>query len=229
MSAIASYAHRAAPTSATLGHVSCCCRGMPPAHSNLRPPFRACLLALLLVLMLSGGALAGAAGAAGADTGDVDDAPETLAVDTADTTDVDIDEGVSRLRAGTRSDRVSLAAEVTACETGPDAEDRAVQFTGSMPAIRGAVRMAMRFDLYERRAGDEDFVRRTVPTFGRWERSDKDVSGFVYDKRVEELDEAADYRTVVQFRWYDARGKVVRSSERTSYICRQADPADAGR
>lgn len=206
---------------------------MRRALSPIRPlgcalPGRASLLALLLALVLGGAAAVPAGAASDPDAGADDNVPQTLAADTADTTDADIgddaEDSSTRLRASALRGRVSLSAKVSECETGRDAEDRAVEFTGSMPAISGAVRMAMRFDLYERRADDEDFVRRAVPTFGRWERSDKNVPGFVYDKRVEELDGASDYRAVVRFHWYDGHGRVVRSSKRTSYICRQPDP-----
>jgi hypothetical protein len=41
------------------------------------------------------------------------------------------------------------------------------EFTGAMPALAGTERMAMRFDLLERRAGRAEFRRVTAPGLGR--------------------------------------------------------------
>jgi len=119
--------------------------------------------------------------------------------------------------------RVPLAATVSTCTTGLDAAERAVVFSGSMPAVRDAVRMAMRFDLYERDGTAGPFRRLAVTGFGGWERSQRNVAGFVYDKRVQMLQAPAAYRVTVRFRWYDAGGRIVRRSRRVSAPCRQPD------
>lgn len=119
--------------------------------------------------------------------------------------------------------RPPLAATVTTCTTGLTLADRTVVFTGSMPPVQGSVSMAMRFDLYDREDDSDPYTRVKVPGFGRWERSAKQVAGFVYDKRVEQLQTPADYRVTVSFRWYDAGGKVMRRKQRTSPVCRQPD------
>lgn len=119
--------------------------------------------------------------------------------------------------------RPPLAATVSSCQTGLTADERAVVFTGSMPAIRRAVRMSMRFELYERAGETGPYVRVRLSGFGNWVRADPGVAGFVYAKRVEQLAAPSAYRVLVRFRWYDARGRVVRRRERTSAGCRQPD------
>ncbi len=115
-----------------------------------------------------------------------------------------------------------LAATLAACETGPDAAQRFAVFTGSMPAMRGTRRMAMRFDL-EERGSDESApaTRVAAPKLSRWNRSQANVAGFVYTKRVRRLAEGRWYRAVVRFRWYDARGRVQRSAKRVTPFCHQ--------
>jgi hypothetical protein len=119
--------------------------------------------------------------------------------------------------------RPPLAATVTTCTTGLDATDRTAVFTGSMPAIRRATSMAMRFELYERPDPDRPFTKVRLPSFGAWVRADPNVAGFVYDKRVQQLAAPSAYRVIVHFRWYDAHGRVVRRTQRTSTTCREPD------
>jgi hypothetical protein len=119
-----------------------------------------------------------------------------------------------------------LAARLTSCTTGDDPSRRTAVFTGSMPRVRDAARLAMRFDLYERRPG-RGWRRLAVPNFGRWERSATGVAGFVFDKRVQRLDAPAQYRVTVRFRWYDADGDVLRHARRTSRRCVEPAPSAA--
>lgn len=119
--------------------------------------------------------------------------------------------------------RPPLAATVTSCATGLNAADRTAVFSGSMPTIRRATSMAMRFELYARHDETGSFSRLRVPGFSSWVRSDANVAGFVYDKRVQQLAAPSAYRVLVHFRWYDAHGHVVRRTERTSSSCREPD------
>lgn len=117
-----------------------------------------------------------------------------------------------------------LEASLAACETGPEGEQRLAVFTASMPALRGTRRMAMRFDLEERRGlTPARFQRVAAPKFGRWERSRRGVAGFVYTKRVTGLASGRWYRARVRFRWYDADGRVHRRARRATPVCHQPD------
>lgn len=117
----------------------------------------------------------------------------------------------------------ALGVAVATCDTGLAAGDRAAVFTGSMPAIAKGTSMAMRFDLEERLGATGRFAKLSVPNFGRWERSEPAVSGFVYAKRIQALQAPAAYRVKVRFRWLDAEGTVVRAAHRVSAPCEQPD------
>jgi hypothetical protein len=115
-----------------------------------------------------------------------------------------------------------LEATLAACETGPEEAQRFAVFTASMPARSGTRRMAMRFVLQVR--GSNGRLKKVkAPKFGRWDRSKKDVAGFVYTKRLTQLPQGRWYRVVVRFRWYDADGEVQRAARRVSAFCHQPD------
>jgi hypothetical protein len=123
------------------------------------------------------------------------------------------------------AERPPLRARLVTCATGPTAADRYAVFTGSMPAIVGATRMEMRFDLLQRHSGTLGFARVPLPKWGQWERTERrGIAGFIFTKRVEQLAAPAVYRAVVRFRWFDAGGHLVRSQKRVSGLCRQQDP-----
>jgi hypothetical protein len=125
--------------------------------------------------------------------------------------------------AGGTEEPPRLAAQLTGCATAVDPAGRTAEFTGSMPALAGTDRMAMRFDLFQRR-GRGAFRRIATPGLGEWERSEPGRGGFVFTKRVEFLAAPASYRAVVRFRWYDADGALQRAALRRTPVCRQPDP-----
>lgn len=117
-----------------------------------------------------------------------------------------------------------LRADTPTCRTGVTPAERFAVFTGSMPAKRGAARMAMRFDLQLREPGDAAFRTVRAPSFGRWELSKPGRSGFIYSKRVDGMQAPATYRAVVRFRWLDDAGRTVARATRYAPRCAQADP-----
>ena len=123
---------------------------------------------------------------------------------------------------GLPAERPPLRAALAACQTGATPDERFAIFTGSMPAKTRTVRMAMRFDLYERAPGAA-WKRLPAPEFGRWERSQPLRAGFVWTKRVERLRDGADYRASVRFRWYAAGGRLQSETRRKTPPCRQPD------
>ena len=117
-----------------------------------------------------------------------------------------------------------LRATLETCETSPLPAGRVASFVGSMPAISGATRMQMRFELLRRRPGEKLWRRvRGVEGFGVWESSLPDRAGFVFHKRVDGLRVPAHYRASVRFRWNRADGTVVRTERRRTPVCRQPD------
>jgi hypothetical protein len=120
----------------------------------------------------------------------------------------------------------SLAAKVATCTTGQADEERAAAFTGSMPAATATKRMQMRFVLTQRLGTTTKgpFKKLSVPGWGGWEKSDPGRQGFVFTKRIEALTAPASYRAAISFRWLDAKGRVQRTTTRTTPACVLADP-----
>lgn len=118
-----------------------------------------------------------------------------------------------------------LAAKLVTCQTGAAAADRFAVFSGSMPAIRGARTLEMRFELLERQPGGQGFARVVLPRWGTWEKTTRrGVPGFIFTKRVEQLAAPAAFRARLTFRWLDRRGATLRTARRTSPTCHQPDP-----
>ncbi len=119
--------------------------------------------------------------------------------------------------------KLTLGAKLQDCHTGATPDQRYAVFVGQMPAIAGAKRMAMRFELFERTAGP-GFKLVGVPKWGVWQKSLANQTGFVFQKRVDTLVGPATYRAVVSFRWYGAHNKVIRTAQKISPLCKQPDP-----
>jgi CARDB len=126
--------------------------------------------------------------------------------------------------AGAAQARPPLEAQLAGCTSGGTALERRATFTASMPAVGGAVRMAIRFDLLERGPGDPAFARIRIPAWERWQRSDPGRTGFIYTRTVRGLRAPGAYRARVRFRWYGAGGRILRRARRLTAICRQPDP-----
>jgi hypothetical protein len=84
--------------------------------------------------------------------------------------------------------------------------------------------MQMRFTL---QAGTPDapaWAKVAAPGFGTWITARRGAPVYLYDKTVDGLLAPAGYRAVVDFRWRDAAGRVIRTSRDTSRTCHQPDP-----
>ena len=117
-----------------------------------------------------------------------------------------------------------LRAALETCETSPLPVGRIASFVGAMPAVAGATRMQLLFDLQRRRSGERRWrVVRGVQGFGVWETSEPARAGFVFHKRVDGLHVPATYRARVRFRWADDDGEIVREARRHTRSCAQPD------
>jgi hypothetical protein len=125
--------------------------------------------------------------------------------------------------ARTQTQAPPLGASLDTCLTSPLPIERAATFVGSMPPAAGATRMRIRFDLERRRPGERRWRLIRAPGFGTWERSDPNVAGFVFRKRVNGLPVPASYRARVRFRWIAADGSVVRRAQARTPVCVQPD------
>ena len=104
-----------------------------------------------------------------------------------------------------------------------DRVDHSAAFQGRMKRIPGARRMAMRFALLERIPG-KAFERVDAPGLARWHSSRRGKAVFSYRQNVKGLTETGAYRTLVAFRWFDRRGRLLREERRRSSVCDQLGP-----
>jgi hypothetical protein len=119
---------------------------------------------------------------------------------------------------------IALSAALETCATSPLPVGRVASFVGSMPAIAGADRMQMRFELQRRRPAERLWrPLRGVQGFDVWESAMPGRAGFVFHKRVDGLQVPATYRASVRFRWSRADGRLVRSVWRRTPACSQPD------
>src|SRR4051794_22625275 len=119
---------------------------------------------------------------------------------------------------------VPARVEVPTCTRGPASADRTVVFRGETQPIAGSLRMAMRFTLLERVGSGPPMPRTDVRAMRSWRRSRAGVRRFGYSQRVAGLRPGADYSALVQFRWTDANGHLVRRARRVSVVCSQREP-----
>ncbi len=113
------------------------------------------------------------------------------------------------------------SVKVTECRTGKTPELRLATFEGRMRTVKGAVRMAMRFQLLEHTPGSQTPQRVAAPGLDEWRKSRSGVKEFTYAQTIKGLSSGVTYSTAVQFRWYDANGRVVRKLRRGSGTCVQ--------
>jgi hypothetical protein len=113
------------------------------------------------------------------------------------------------------------SVKVTACQTGDEPANRAATFEGRMNTVKGAVRMAQRFKLVSYTGAPAQAQEVKNPKLSAWHSSDRGVKRFVYAQTVKPLAEGATYGAVVNYRWLDANGKVIRRAERKSGKCIQ--------
>jgi len=120
-----------------------------------------------------------------------------------------------------RAARVSVAD----CHPSDDVAQRYASFNGQMHTISGAQRMAMRFTLLERLGhGLAGFKPVPLSDLKPWRSSKSGARTFIYTQRVTALRDDGAYRMRVQFRWYGANKKVLRTTTLRSRSCRQPAP-----
>jgi CARDB protein len=117
----------------------------------------------------------------------------------------------------------SARVVVLHCTRGLEATDRSVTFEGRIAAIPRAQKMQMRFAL-QARTPDSAWAKVPADGFGSWITAPRGLGLFLYDKTVDQLLAPASYRAVVDFRWRNAAGHVIRRAQVTSRSCRQPDP-----
>ena len=99
--------------------------------------------------------------------------------------------------------------------------ERSATFSGEMTAIADTAHMAMRVDVQQRLPGEARFHTVSAPGLGVWRASDPKVKVYKYLKQVTNLSAPAVYRGLVRFRWLNAKGHVIKHSERLTITCAQ--------
>src|SRR3954452_14353817 len=112
---------------------------------------------------------------------------------------------------------------VLRCAHGATPAERHVTFEGRIAAVSGSQRMQMRFTLQARTPDQAGWARVAAPGFGTWITVPRGYGRYVYDKTVDGLLAPASYRAVVDFRWRDGAGKVIKTGRNTRRTCRHPD------
>jgi hypothetical protein len=131
--------------------------------------------------------------------------------------------GQAQAQEGTAQSAPALSATVQACTVASAATGRAVTFAGQMETVPGAHRMAMQIVVQEHTPGEVGFHTLTADGLGSWQRSEVGVKIYKYVRQVTNLPSPAAFRAVVEYRWLNEKGHVIRSDERRTPICRQPD------
>jgi hypothetical protein len=113
------------------------------------------------------------------------------------------------------------SVKVTECQVGKTPETRLATFQGRMRAIKGTARMAMRFELVAETPAAASPQVVDAPALSPWRRSRSGVSEFTYSQTIKGLAPGVTYRSIVSYRWYDAKGRVIERAERRSGTCVQ--------
>lgn len=110
--------------------------------------------------------------------------------------------------------------KVRSCQVGDTSKQRSATYYARMNAVKGTSQMAIRFTLIDR-AGDGPPEVIDSPALAQWRKSRPGVKRFGYAQAVAGLEKGGAYAVQVQFRWTDARNRVIRTVKRTSGSCRQ--------
>lgn len=121
--------------------------------------------------------------------------------------------------------KLTVSATLDQCVTSEEQDERSATFAGEMTAVAGTAKMEMRIDVLERTP--EETLYRTVsaPGLGVWRSSAPGVKVYKYLKQVTNLTGPAFYRAAVRFRWLNAKGRLIASTELHTRRCEQPAPA----
>jgi hypothetical protein len=125
---------------------------------------------------------------------------------------------------GTSTAKPGLAATLVGCVTAVNQAERSATFAGEMTAITGSAHMQMRIDVLERLPEEASFHTVAAPGLGIWRGSAPGVKVYKYLKQVTNLSAPAFYRGAVRFRWFNAKGRLMRSEELRTPRCQQPAP-----
>jgi hypothetical protein len=115
----------------------------------------------------------------------------------------------------------AISATVGECVTASNAANRSVTFAGQMETVPGAHRMAMLIVVQKHTPGEIGFHTLAAAGLGVWQRSEVGVKIYKYVRQVTDLPAPAAFRAIVEYRWLNEKGHVIRTDERRTSVCRQ--------
>jgi hypothetical protein len=118
--------------------------------------------------------------------------------------------------------KLDVSASVKECIT-TEAE-RSATFVGEMSAIPGTAKMQMRVDVLEWGPQETTYHTVSAPGLGVWLSS---APGIKLDRNYEHvtnLTAPAFYRGAIRFRWLNAKGHMIASTELRTHRCEQPQP-----
>jgi hypothetical protein len=107
------------------------------------------------------------------------------------------------------------------CVAASQQAERSATFSSEMTATPGTGRMSIRIELLERLPGEAVFHMVAAPGLGSWRAAAPGVKVYRYIKQVTNLSAPATYRAAVRFHWLNAKGKLIRATERRTAACVQ--------
>src|SRR5436305_8298695 len=126
---------------------------------------------------------------------------------------------LASLAAAAPAHAASLATvKLVSCQAGELSLDRKATFVGHMRSLPGSDQLVMRFQLQEQYGGRK-FTRVAAPDLRPWRRSHSGVQTYSYSQSVTGLVPGEAYRTQVQFRWLDSKGRTIQQVRRLSTVC----------
>jgi len=122
------------------------------------------------------------------------------------------------------SSRLTVSATLEECLTAESQGERSATFAGEMDTLPGTARMEMRIDVLERSPGEVSYRTVSAPGLGVWRASVAGVKVYRYLKQVTNLSGPAFYRAEVRFRWLNAKGRLIATTELRTPRCEQPTP-----
>ena len=113
--------------------------------------------------------------------------------------------------------------KVVQCQRGPTAAERVATFRAGMRRTPGATKLSVRFSL-QASVGGARYTPIQAPGLGVWRKSRTGVGAFAYRQKVRALADGSAYRVIVDYRWQDSTGAVLKRVKRRSHACRQTGP-----
>ncbi len=114
-------------------------------------------------------------------------------------------------------------ADLQTCRVAVAPRERYATFGAQMSQVPGGRRMAIRIGLRQRTPPGHTYRALSAPGLGVWRQSLRGVRVYRYVKQVVDLPAPATLRAAVDYRWLDARGRVIRRARRLSSPCVQPD------